>query len=506
MLSRKNKQIIKCIASLSLAVVVLVTGIPMEAEASELPYTTYNYTYREDIVYTPAAYEPKVSISGRDLTYEGEPIGAFVTPQDICVSDEGLIYLADTGNNRIVILDSAMTSVKEIITTFDNNGTEDTFNQPYGVAVSESNQLYVADSQNHRIVVLDEDGSLARIVENPTAEVLEDGFVFVPLKVTVDYADRVYCIAQNMFEGIMVFETDGAFTGFFGTISVDITLWERFWRKIASKEERAKSQLYIPTEFTGIDIDPDGFVYASNIDSDGVQGVRRLNPRGEDVIKSGTNANLGGDLQIDGTTDYSGPSQFVDVVYRDNGIYSCLDRKRGRIFTYDHEGNLLYIFGGLGTQAGTFKLPVAVEHVGSDLLVLDATDAKVTYFKETEYGSLINEAVGLRYDGDEAEAVELWQRVLLLDENNELANTGIGKAYLTAGDYETAMKYLELGMARDYYSVAYRRYRNNYLTEHASLYLTVLIVAIVALVVGNQLKKKGIIQTKSQRKGEKQSG
>lgn len=494
----KAKQIAKSFWAL-LAAAVMVCAIPEAAMASELPYTSYNYNYWNDIVYTPAAYEPDCSVVGTDLTFEGEPIGAFVTPQDLCVSEDHKIYLADTGNNRIVILDERMTTVLDIITTFDNNGTEDKFKQPSGVAISESNQLYIADSQNKRVVVLNEDKTLARIVSNPTAEVLDDTFVFVPLKVSVDYADRVYCIAQNMFEGIMVFETNGQFTGFFGTINVDITLWERFWRKIASKEERAKSQLFIPTEFTGIDIDPEGFVYASNISTDGVQGVRRLNPRGEDVIKKGTKQKLGGDLQTSGSTDYSGPSQFVDVVYRDNGIYSCLDRKRGRVFTYDHEGNLLYVFGGLGTQDGTFKLPVAVENIGSDLLVLDATDAKVTYFKETEYGRLINEAVGLRYDGDEAEAVGLWQQVLLLDENNELANTGIGKAYLTAGDYEQAMKYLELGMARDYYSVAFRRYRNDLLTEYANIYLTALIVLVLAGYTYSQLKKRGIIKTKKKK-------
>lgn len=493
------KRFIKSAIALLLAAVIL---LPTVAEASTLPYTSYNYDYWGYIVYTPSPYEPDFSVLGQDLTYNGEPIGAFVTPQDLCVSQEGLIYLADTGNNRIVVMDSAMSEVKNIITTFDNAGTEDSFNQPYGVAVSESNQLYVADSQNHRVVVLNPDGSLARIVENPEAEVLDDGFVFVPLKVSVDYADRIYCVAQNMFEGIMVFETNGEFTGFFGTISVEITLWERFWRKLASKEERAKSQLYIPTEFTGIDVDPDGFVYASNIDSSGEQGVRRLNPKGEDVIKKSENGTLGGDWDIDGTTDYSGPSQFVDVVYRDKGIYSCLDRKRGRIFTYDHEGNLLYIFGGLGTQEGTFTLPVAIEHVGGDLLVLDATSAKVTYFKETEYGRLINEAVGLRYDGDETSAVELWQRVLLLDEDNELANTGIGKAYLTAGNYEEAMAYLKLGMARDYYSVAYKRYRNDVLTENVGVFLTVLLVLIVAFIVYRRLRRAGKLAGLFRRKGE----
>lgn len=496
----RAKKLVKQISALLLAAATVIISAPAYTNATQLPYTSYNYNYWEDIVYTPAAYEPDFSRSGKDLTYDGEPIGAFVTPQDMCVSGDGKIYLADTGNNRIVIMDSKMTKVLNIISTFDNNGTEDTFKQPTGVAVSESNQLYIADSQKNRIVVLNENGSLARIIDNPTAEVLDDGFVFVPLKVTVDYADRVYCIAQNMFEGIMVFETNGQFTGFFGTINVEITLWERFWRKLASKEERAKSQLFIPTEFTGVDIDPDGFVYASNIDANGIQGVRRLNPRGEDVIKKGTNQNLGGDLQIDGTTDYSGPSQFIDVVYRAHGIYSCLDRKRGRIFTYDHEGNLLYIFGGLGTQDGTFQLPTAIEDIDGDLLILDATNAKVTYFKATEYGRLINEAVGLRYDGDEALAVELWRQVLLLDENNELANTGIGKAYLTAGDYESAMKYLKLGMSRDYYSVAYKRYRNAYLTEHASVFLTLLILVVIAIYVVSILKKRGIIKTKKKRK------
>ena len=44
-------------------------------------------------------------------------------------------------------------------------------------------------------------------------------------------------------------------------------------------------------------------------------------------------------------------------------------------------------------------------------------------------------------------------------------NTGIGKAYLTAGDYVQAMKYLKLGMNRDYYSIAYRRYHTLDLDE-----------------------------------------
>lgn len=485
----KRKRILSfCLAVLT---AVLMTG--EDVSASTLPYDSYNYDYREYIHMTPAPYVPAGSIGGENLSYNGEPIGRFVTPQDLCQADDGRIYIADTGNNRIVVLNREMNKVENIITTFDNSGTEDSFNQPYGVCVSENGQVYVADSQNRRVVVLEKDGTLVKIVANPQSESLDDGYVFTPLKVTVDYADRIYVTAQNMFEGIMVFESNGNFSSFFGTIDVKISLWEKFWKRIATKEERSKQQLYIPTEFTGIDIDPDGFVYATNIDSNGEQGVRRLNPRGEDVIKKGENTNVGGDLWTEGSTEYAGPSQFTDVVYRQNGIYSCLDRKRGRVFTYDHEGNLLYVFGGLGTQEGTFSLPVSIEDIGGKLVVLDATRAQIVSFEETEYGRLINEAVSLRYDGDEAEAVELWRRVLELDENNELANTGIGKAYLTAGDYVNAMKYLKLGMNRDYYSIAYRRYRNGKLTENASYFLTGVLVLIVAWKVVKYIrnKKKG---------------
>ncbi len=341
-------------------------------------------------------------------------------------------------------------------------------------------QIVILGSQN-QLIVLNADNQVTRICKDPNSEVLEDGYVFTPLKVSVDYAGRVYCVAQNMFEGIMVFEANGEFTGFFGTIEVNISAWDKFWRNLATKVERSKQQLFIPTEFTGIDIDEEGFVYASNVDINGEQAVRRLNPKGQDVIRKGWNGNLGGDLQIDGASQYAGPSKIVDVVYREKGMYSLLDAKRGRIFTYDHEGNLLYVFGGIGSQEGTLTMSAAIEFAGDKILALDAKQASILIFGETEYGRLINEAVGLRFDGDESKAVTLWEKVLRMDENNELANIGIGKAYLSAGENELAMKYLKRGMSQDYYSIAFKRYRNEILKENIQWLLTCIVVLIAAV-------------------------
>jgi hypothetical protein len=209
--------------------------------------------------------------------------------------------------------------------------------------------------------------------------------------------------------------------------------------------------------------------------------VRRLNPNGEDVIRKGENEHLGGDMAILPGNQYAGPSEIVDVVYRGKGIYSLLDRKRGRVFTYDNEGNLLYIFGGLGSQAGTFRQPVAIETFGSRVAVLDANRNEIITFDETSYGRLINEAVGLRFDGDESLAVEKWRQVLMLNENLEIANVGIGKAYLTSGDNVNAMKYLRLGQNRMYYSIAYRRHRNDVLKENLPWVFTAGLTILVAL-------------------------
>ncbi len=462
-----------------------------------LPYDSYNYDHWDNLLYTPAPYVPDGTVTGTVLTFDGQPLGAFSSPQDLCISADGDLYIADTGNNRIVVLAGDLKTVKQIITGFEAEGKAETFNKPYGVAVSQNHQLYIADSENRRIVVLNLDGSFVKYVKDPKSEVLDEGFVFKPLKVSVDYADRVYCVAQNMFQGIMVFAAEGDFTGFFGTISVKITLWERFWRKMATKEERSKQQLFIPTEFTGIDVDDEGFVYASNKDTDGLQAVRRLNPRGEDVIQKGPKENLGGDRAFGAVGNYSGPSQIVDVVYRDHGIYSLLDARRGRVFTYDHEGNLLYIFGGIGTQAGTFRTPAAIEQMGNRLLVLDSQQANISIFSETEYGNLINRAVSLRFDGDESQAVPLWQEVLRLDENNELANSGIGKAYLSAGDNEKALIYLRRGMNRAYYSVAFKRWRNDLLTGNISWILTGLIVLVVLLLVWSKIIKPRLADRKA---------
>ena len=182
----------KCIIKRILPIVLLLCMFAPSALADlELPYTPYTYDYWGDIRYTPAAYAPVATVDGAGLSYDGAPIGAFASPQDICRAPGGAFYLADTGNNRIVVLTEDMMAVTNVIDGFAAaDGAWQTFNAPTGVAVTPNGEVYIADSQNRRIVALHPDGTLYKIVENPQSEALEEGYVFTPLKVAVDYAGR----------------------------------------------------------------------------------------------------------------------------------------------------------------------------------------------------------------------------------------------------------------------------------------------------------------------------
>jgi DNA-binding beta-propeller fold protein YncE len=486
---------LKKIISLGLACLLLISTVIPAAAAGTLPYDSYTYDFWEDIVITPAPYVPGRSVSGVSLG-----VGAFARPQDLTTDAEGRVYIADSGNNRIVITNQNMTEAIKVVEEFHNDNGRGFFNGPTGITIcSTTGWLYVADMENLRIIAVEVDfngdndravRTIDRPQDSPLAEMLDEGFIFQPQKVAVDYAGRVYVIARGIFQGIMVFNQEDEFTGFFGTIPVVLSPWQIFWRALETEEQRRRRIQYIPTEFTGIDVDPSGFIYASNIDTNGLQAVRRLNPTGEDVIRKGENQNLGGDLIINPVNEYAGASRIIDVAYRGKGIYSLLDRQRGRIFTYDREGNLLYIFGGLGLTAGTFTEPVSIEIISDNVAVLDAGRNEIITFEVTLYGQLINEAVGLRFDGDEALAVEKWREVLKLNENLEIANVGIGKAYLTAGDNVSAMHYLRLGQSRSFYSVAYRRHRNEVLRNNMSWILSGVMLVVLAIPISYKIRKR----------------
>lgn len=253
----------------------------------------------------------------------------------------------------------------------------------------------------------------------------------------------------------------------------------------------ARQNRFIPTEFQSMALDEYNFVFTTNLEPfGGVDQVMRLNPRGEDVLFNlNDNVAISGDQNFMTVGSNAGPSTFIDIIARPNGMYSTLDSTRGRVYTYDSEGNLLYVFSGLGTIVGMTHRPVALEVLGDDILVLDAFHNRIVQFTPTEYGRLINEAIAMRYHGNEVGAVYAWRRLTALDENFQLAWAGIGRSALAAGDHAAAMYYLRRGMDMRHFSIAFRRHRLDVMQRHMPTALSAVAVLIAAFFVYKMVRR-----------------
>lgn len=433
---------------------LLVMCLCMPAKA--VPYDSYTYNSYSRMLPLPAPYVPVQSVKGSTLGLD-----EFAAPSDIFVTDNGMIYLSDTNNNRIVIFDTELQHA-EVITAFDTAAGSDGLAKPQGLFVTD-NALYVCDTGNNRLVALTQNEAgwqALYTIQNPQSVLFPENFVFAPLRVVVDDANRVYLLGRNVLEGIMVFDADQEFMGYFGTIHVTVSVADWFWRQFSTLEQRSKQVLFVPTEFTGLDIDGEGFVFTTEINSENDEPIKRINPAGKNVLKNYSGIPISGDLVLTEIANISGPSEFKDVVAWDNGCYSAVDGKRGRIFTYDEEGNLLYVFGGMGTEFGMMTRPTAIEKHGDTLYVLDQARGMLLAFAPTQFGCAVNDAVDAWHLGDDAASMDSWEQVLELCGHYEKAYAGLGKAYLNNGDNKAAMEYLERGADRRYYSVALKRYRS----------------------------------------------
>ncbi|WP_238649492.1 NHL repeat-containing protein [Paenibacillus piscarius] len=454
-----------------LALCCLVSlGLGSELASAESAAPSYNYSYWGNNVAAPSAYEAVTLITGASAG-----AGGFKNPQDLQVTSDQQTYVMDTGNNRFVVLDQDYRMVTAV-DSFQLNGKSEQFNNPQGIYVTQQKEVYVADTGNKRIVHFDNKLNAIGVIEAPKSELLPANFEFQPVRVAVDQADRIYVMSAGVFDGFMEFSADGVFKSFTGANRVRVDAVEYFWKSISTKAQREQMVMYTPTEFTNLDINHEGFLYATNGDEFG-DPIKKLNAQGADILRREGYYKPVGDLMYN--TRSGGAPRLIDIDVSDSEMYSVLDASRGRIFTYNGDGYLMYIFGGIGNRLGEFNTPVAIEHSGDDILVLDQALGEITLFQTTEYGRLLNSAVRSYYSGDEEAAYRQFSEVVNLNANMEYAYAGIGKAYLRKGEYKEAAAYFKRSMDRSNYSKAFLLYRKEVLRGQFSTIMT----AAVALVI-----------------------
>mgnify|MGYP000584597886 CR=1 FL=1 len=410
--------------------------------------------------------------------------------------------------------------------------------------------LYVADSDNARIIRANknEEGVwvVDRVYLTPNDNVfyqVSSGIaisdntnktLFNPKKIAVDKTGKVFCIAQNVYEGILEYDVSGSFNRFLGKNEVTANPLKKFWAKIFSEDQLDSLALDLPPEFTNIAIDSSGFIYAtSNPDADDPKAanmVKMINTAGKDVMKRNGYVTPDGDAVYVTASNEAGvilgSSQLVGVTVSENGNFTVVDKRRGRLFTYDNEGNLLYTTGdqpgGSESSSSSSNIvnPVSIKYFTRTttnlsgeiakeevLLVLDQKSKSIMLYETTEFGEKVNLAINKYQNGVfenvvvDGEIVEYgaeyyWNEVLKMNENYELAHLGIGKAQYRRGDYKEAMANFKLAHNANYYSKAYAEYRDAILSANFSWIMTAVIMLVVLCLVVSYSKHVKIRNSK----------
>ena len=420
------------------------------------------------------------------------------SPQGITVTDK-YILIADTENLRILKIDKVTLEVVDVYLTPKDSSFYQLYDSQYetqfGVAyetIKEVNDYYTVIN-NHKI--------------------------FKPTKVALNSSGVCYCIAQNAYEGLIEFGDNTEFNRYVGKNTVAADALKQLWSNIWSEEQYASQALDLPSMFNNITVSPDGFLYAtSNPDGDAAKAVnlvKVINTKGNDIMKRNGYVTPDGDAVYvvnspeDGVV--KGSSVLTAVCVSKTGNFTVVDSKRGRLFTYDSEGNLLYITGeqpggtqytGQGGLSNCIISPIAVDYLyrttGNNVeeetvIVLDNSSNSILLFETTEFGQAVNTATYLYQIGQIEDQIvknekgedivvkgaeSYWREVIRMNTNYELAYLGIGKALNRRGEYKEAMKYFKLAHNAIYYSKAFNSYRDAVLNENFNLLMVVAMVAV----------------------------
>lgn len=286
--------------------------------------------------------------AGQIIGSPGTAIGEFQAPRGLAVGPADALFVADTGNHRIVRLSPE----GEPVATWGRFGASEEsapvplFNEPWGLAAAPDGSLYVADTWNHRVQHLSAEGeALGAFGTYGQGEDLQS--LWGPRDVAVDARGRVF-VADTGNKRVVVFE-EGEPVASFGGVGV------------------GPGQLDEPV---GLAIGPEGRVFVADTWNQRVQ-VFEESAEGEFVAVH--------EWPLDAWFGQSLNNKPYLAV-SDGGSVCVSDPEGYRVICFNSQGQFLKAWGDPGAGPNQLGLPVGVAFQGESLWVIDSENSRVMEF------------------------------------------------------------------------------------------------------------------------------
>lgn len=469
-----------------LAFCLVLTMLTSSVSAADLPFTPSTYNEWGEAVIGASGYQPVLSIDGNSLG-----VGSWSSPADMAVSPDGKsLFVLDAGNNRVTFCDSDFKN-GYAIESFKSETGDTQLNGATGIFCDKTS-LYIADKGNARVLRCDMKGNITGIFEKPDSPLFPQEKRFLPTRVAADTNGIVYVICEGIDQGAVMYSPEGKFLGYIGSNKIQTTiavLFNSMIKNMVQQEAQTYMAKYTPVEFNNLTIDRENFIYTCTNVQDVSQKIKKFNASGVNIFAAKVSNSFQkgfGDIHppyVDGVTAHS---RFVDIAVDEAGCFYGLDFTNMRIFVYDEDTNLIFTFGGPGTQMGLFLNPVAVEVMKDRVLVLDTNTRQITVFSKTEFGTLVNTAMDLYKQGLYSESVQPWRDILKYNSNYTMAYIGLGKAYLEMGNITEALQNFKVAHYEAGYNEAYRIQRVDRMRANFPVYFVLVLIGLF-LIYGRKI-------------------